>query len=131
MRSVPPFDVGIIWFALFCGLATGVNAAHYFKILHRQISLYLNDQVIQDLSRHVISLLKLLNIISSTDLIDILERGIQEPSLDKALLMSPRIGLGGLLKAFRDEDSQRGLGLVVSLLAACKAERKRTKYHAS
>jgi uncharacterized protein YjgD (DUF1641 family) len=64
---------------------------------------YLNDQVIQDLSKHVTSLLKLLNIISSTDLIDVFERGIQEPGLDKALLT------GGLLKAFRDEDFQRGL----------------------
>jgi uncharacterized protein YjgD (DUF1641 family) len=59
------------------------------------------------------TLLKLLNIISSTDLIDVLERGIQEPILDKALLTSPIIGIGGLLKAFRDEDFQRGLGLVV------------------
>jgi hypothetical protein len=29
---------------------------------------YLNDQVIQDLSKHLTSLLKLLNIVSSTDL---------------------------------------------------------------
>ncbi len=79
---------------------------------------YLNDQVIQDLSKHITSLLKLLNIVSSTDLVDILERGIQDPKLDKALLASPKIGLAGLLKAFRDEDFQRGLGLTVSLLAA-------------
>jgi uncharacterized protein YjgD (DUF1641 family) len=93
---------------------------------------YLNDQVIQDLSKHVTSLLKLLNIISSTDLIDVLERGIQEPSLDKALLTSPKIGIGGLLKAFRDEDFQRGLGLVVSLLSALgKASKKRTEQQAS
>lgn len=80
---------------------------------------YLNDQVIQDISKHLGSLLKLLNIISSTDLINILERGLQDPELDKKLLQSNnKVGIVGLLKAMSDDDFQRGLGLMVSLLRA-------------
>lgn len=80
---------------------------------------YLNDQVIQDVSKHLGSLLKLLNIISSTDLINILERGLQDPELDKKLLQSNnKVGIVGLLKAMSDDDFQRGLGLMVSLLRA-------------
>lgn len=80
---------------------------------------YLNDQVIQDLSKHLGSLFKLLNIISSTDLINILERGLQDPELDKALLDSNnKVGMLGLLKALGNDDFQRGLGLMVSLLTA-------------
>lgn len=80
---------------------------------------YLNDQVIQDLSKHLGSLFKLLNIISSTDLINILERGLQDPQLDKALLDSNnKVGILGLLKALGDDDFQRGLGLMVNLLTA-------------
>jgi uncharacterized protein YjgD (DUF1641 family) len=80
---------------------------------------YLNDQVIQDLSKHLGSLFKLLNIISSTDLINILERGLQDPELDKALLDSNnKVGMLGLLKALGNDDFQRGLGLMVILLTA-------------
>ena len=57
---------------------------------------------------------------SSTDLINILERGLQDPELDKALLDSNnnKVGILGLLKALGDDDFQRGLGLMVSLLTA-------------
>jgi uncharacterized protein YjgD (DUF1641 family) len=79
---------------------------------------YLNDQVIQDSSKHLSAVFKLLNSISSTDLVDILERGIQDPKLDKTLLDPPKIGLGGLLKSLRDEDVQRGLGIMIALLGA-------------
>ncbi|HDD69147.1 MAG TPA: DUF1641 domain-containing protein, partial [Candidatus Korarchaeota archaeon] len=62
--------------------------------------------------------LKVINVISSTDLVDILERAIQDPELDKALLNPPKVGLTGLLGALRDEDFQRGLGILVALLKA-------------
>lgn len=79
---------------------------------------YLNDQVIQDLSQLLCSVFKLANTISSTDLIDILERGLQDPELDKALLNPPKVGLVSLFKALRDEDVQRGLGIVIEILKA-------------
>ena len=79
---------------------------------------YLNDQVIQDLSKHVGTLAKMLNALSSTDLTDVLERGLQEPQLDKAIIDPPKIGLVGLLKSFGDEDVQRGMGILISLLKA-------------
>ncbi|RLI05284.1 hypothetical protein DRO26_02670 [Candidatus Bathyarchaeota archaeon] len=51
-------------------------------------------------------------------LIDVLERALQEPSLDKAILNPPKVGLLGLLSALRDEEIQRGLGILVELLKA-------------
>ena len=79
---------------------------------------YLNDQVIQDSSKHLSAVFKLVNSVSSTDLIDILERGLQDPKLDKALLDPPDVGLVGLLKAIGDEDVRKGLGIMISLLSA-------------
>ncbi|RLG40417.1 MAG: hypothetical protein DRO05_06400 [Thermoproteota archaeon] len=86
--------------------------------IYRIIRDMLNDQLIKDLSHVVSSLLKVINVISSTDLVDILERAIQDPELDKALLNPPKVGLTGLLGALRDEDFQRGLGILVALLKA-------------
>ena len=79
---------------------------------------YLNDQIIKDSSKHLSAVFKLLNSISSTDLVDILERGLQDPKLDKALLNPPKLGLVGLLKSLGDEDTQRGMGILISLLKA-------------
>lgn len=79
---------------------------------------YLNDQVIQDLAKILSSMFKLINIMSSTDLIEILERALQDPQLDKALLNPPSIGLGGLIKALRDKEVQKGLGIIIELLKA-------------
>ena len=79
---------------------------------------YLNDQVIQDLSKHINTLSKILNAISSTDLVDIFERALQDPRLDKALLDPPKLGLVGLLKSLGDEDAQRGMGILISLVKA-------------
>ena len=68
-------------------------------------------------------LFKLLNIISSTDLINILflQRGLQDQELDKVLFESNnKVGINGLLKALDDDNDyfQRSLGLTVSLLIA-------------
>ncbi|HIE24316.1 MAG TPA: DUF1641 domain-containing protein [Candidatus Korarchaeota archaeon] len=86
--------------------------------IYRIIRDMLNDQLIKDLSNIVSSLLKLVNAVSSTDLIEILERSLQDPELDKALLNPPRIGLMGLYSALRDEDVQKGIGIVITLLKA-------------
>jgi len=87
---------------------------HTFRLLQN----YLNDQVVQDMSKLMMPLLRLLNAAVSTDLIDVFERGLQDPKLDKAILDPPKVGLGGLLKVLRDEDAQRGLGVLVELLKA-------------
>ncbi len=77
---------------------------------------YLNDQVVQDLSKLASPIFKILNAISSTDLIDVFERALQDPDLDKALLNPPKVGLMGFLKALSEEDVQRGMGITIALL---------------
>jgi len=79
---------------------------------------YVNDQVISDVSKLLGPLFKLLNAVSSTDLIDVLERALQEPSLDKAIMDPPKVGLWGLLSALRDKEVQRGMGILIELLRA-------------
>ncbi len=79
---------------------------------------YLNDQVVQDLSKVLSPIFGLVGAIAATDLVDIMERGLQDPGLDKALLDPPKVGLIGLLKAIGDEDVQRGMGIMVALLRA-------------
>jgi uncharacterized protein YjgD (DUF1641 family) len=80
---------------------------------------YLNDQVIQDVSKALAPMAKLMNAVVSTDLIDILERSLQDPEFDKALLDPPRVGgIWGLMGALRDKDAQKGLGVLFELLKA-------------
>lgn len=79
---------------------------------------FLNDQVIQDVSGILSQLLKLVNGISSTDLIEVIERAMLDPELDKALTDPPKVGLWGLMSALGDDDMKRGIGIVVELLKA-------------
>lgn len=79
---------------------------------------FLNDQVMQDLSRNLLPVAKLLNAVVSTDLIDILERTLQDPELDKALLDPPKVGMFGLLGALRDKDAKKGLGILFEVIKA-------------
>ena len=79
---------------------------------------YLNDQVVQDLSRISSPVFKLISAISATDLVDIIERALQDPGLDKALLNPPRVGLMGLLGTLGNEEVQRGIGIMIELLRA-------------
>lgn len=79
---------------------------------------FFNDQVVRDVSGIMSSMMKLVNAISNTDLVDILERGLQDPELDRALIDPPEIGLWGLLSALRNEDMRKGMGVVVELLKA-------------
>ncbi|RJS74149.1 DUF1641 domain-containing protein [Methanophagales archaeon] len=78
----------------------------------------MNDQMLHDISEFVCALLKLMNAMASTDLIEIMERGLQDPNLDKALLNPPKIGIWGLIRAMRDENVQKGMGIMIELLKA-------------
>ena len=77
---------------------------------------FFNDQVVRDVSCIGSSVLKLVNAVSNTDLVDILERGLQDPQLDRALIDPPKIGFWGLLSALRNEDMRKGMGIVIELL---------------
>ena len=79
---------------------------------------FFNDQAIQDISGVISPVLKLVNAISSTDLIDILERGLMDPQLDKALIDPKKVGIWGLMSALNDDDMKRGIGIIVELLKA-------------
>lgn len=79
---------------------------------------FFNDQVVRDVSGIMSSVLKLVNAISSTDLVDILERGLQDPELDRALIDPPKVGFWGLLSALGDDDMKKGMGIVIELLKA-------------
>ncbi len=85
---------------------------------YRMLMDMMNDQMVEELSKSVSVLMKLFNGIVSTDLPDVLEKALQDPQLDKALLDPPKAGLSSLLGALRDEDFQRGLGLMIELLKA-------------
>ncbi len=79
---------------------------------------FFNDQVIHDISGILSSVLKLVNAISGTDLVDILERGLQDPELDRALMNPPKVGLWGLISALGNDDVQKGMGIIIELLKA-------------
>lgn len=79
---------------------------------------YFNDHVIKDLAETMASLMKLAGALSGTDLVNVLERAMQDPELDKALLEPPKVGLTGMLKTMGDPDVQRGMGVLMSLLKA-------------
>lgn len=79
---------------------------------------YMNDQTAHGIAQIMTTVLKITNAVMSTDLVDVMERGLQDPELDKALLEPPRVGIGGLLKQMQDEDFQKGLGVMLTLVKA-------------
>lgn len=79
---------------------------------------YINDETAHGISRLMSTVLKITNTIMSTDLVDVMERGLQDTALDKALLQPPKIGIGGLLKQTQDEDFQKGMGIMIELIKA-------------
>lgn len=79
---------------------------------------YMNDQVIRDLAIIFSSMSKLINAATSTDLIDIIERAVQDPELDKALVDPRKCGLFEILKKLNDKDVQRGMFIMLELLRA-------------
>jgi uncharacterized protein YjgD (DUF1641 family) len=82
------------------------------------IMTFLNDQAVQDLSGMISQILKLLNGLSSSDLIDILERSLMDPELDKALIKPPKMGLLQIMRALGDEDTQKGIGILLTVVKA-------------
>ena len=82
------------------------------------IMTFLNDQAIQDLSGMMAQLLKLINGLTGSDIIDLLEVSLMDPEFDKALMNPPKVGFFGLMGALRDEDTQRGIGILLALVKA-------------
>lgn len=62
--------------------------------------------------------MKLFNAAVSTDLIDLAEKALQDPELDKTLLNPPEVGVFGLLRTLGDANARKGLGIVLGLLKA-------------
>ena len=77
---------------------------------------YMNDHVIKDLAETMAALSKLATAMAGTDLVDVLEKSLQDPDLDRALLDPPKVGSMGLIKAMGDADVQRGMGIMFQLL---------------
>ena len=90
------------------------------ELIHttRLMKSFLNDQIVADLSNLLTPLLKALNAVTATDLIDVFERAMQQPDLDRAVADPPKVGTFGALGALRDKDVQRGLGIMFALLKA-------------
>jgi uncharacterized protein YjgD (DUF1641 family) len=82
------------------------------------IMTFLNDQAIQDLSGMMAQLLTLVNGLTGSDIVDLLEASLMDPEFDKALLDPPKVGLLGLMGALRDEDTQKGIGILLALVKA-------------
>jgi uncharacterized protein YjgD (DUF1641 family) len=90
------------------------EALNTFRFLQN----FLNDQVVRDLSKNLLPLMKLFNAAVSTDLIDLAEKALQDPELDKTLLNPPEVGVFGLLRTLGDANARKGLGIVLGLLKA-------------
>ena len=82
------------------------------------IMTFLNDQAIEDLSGLMAQLLKLVNGLTGSDLPELFEAALMDPEFDKALIDPPKLGLMGLLGALGNEDTQRGLGILMTLIKA-------------
>ena len=82
------------------------------------IMTFLNDQAIEDLSGLMTQLLKLVNGLTGSDLPELFEAALMDSEFDKALIDPPKLGLMGLLGALGNEDTQRGLGILMSLVKA-------------
>jgi uncharacterized protein YjgD (DUF1641 family) len=89
------------------------------------IMTFLNDQAIEDLSGLMAQLLKLVNGLTGSDLPELFEAAFMDPEFDKALIDPPKLGLMGLLGAIGNEDTQRGLGILIALVKALGKASKR------
>jgi len=86
---------------------------------------YVNDQVIQDLAGMIAPMSKLANAASSTDFVNIAERAVQDPDLDKALLNPKKGGIIDIAKKMNDKDVRRGMYIMLEFLRAMgKASRE-------
>ncbi|NLI61939.1 MAG: DUF1641 domain-containing protein [Methanosarcinaceae archaeon] len=84
----------------------------------RMLQNYMDDQTAIGIAKVTSTMLKLTNIMMSTGMIDICERALQDPQLDKAILNPPRPGFFGMIKMMGDKDFQKGLGVMTELLKA-------------
>jgi uncharacterized protein YjgD (DUF1641 family) len=82
------------------------------------IMTFLNDQAIQDLSGTMSQLLKLVNGLTGSDIVDLLEAALMDPDFDKALIEPPMVGMFGILGALGDKDTQKGVGILLALVKA-------------
>ena len=82
------------------------------------IMTFLNDQAMQDLSGMLSQLLKLVNGLTGSDIVDLLEAALLDPEFDKALVNPPKVGMFGLMGALRDEDTKKGIGILLTLVKA-------------
>lgn len=79
---------------------------------------YINDQTAHGIADITSTVLKLTNAIMCTDLVEVMERAVQDPELDKAILNPPKVGPGGLIRQMGDEDFQKGMGILITLVKA-------------
>ncbi len=79
---------------------------------------YINDETAHGIARLMSTVLKITNAIMSTDLVDVMERAIQDPQLDKELIDPHKVGFTGLIKEMRNEDLQKGMAVMIELLKA-------------
>ncbi|WMW25725.1 DUF1641 domain-containing protein [Methanolobus sediminis] len=79
---------------------------------------YMNDQTAHGIAEIMTTMFKLINAAMSTDMVEIMERAVQDPELDKAILNPPKVGLGGLIKQMGDEDFQKGMGVLLTFVKA-------------
>jgi uncharacterized protein YjgD (DUF1641 family) len=82
------------------------------------IMTFLNDQAIQDLAGMMAQILKLVNGLTGSDIVDLLEAALMDPEFDKAMIDAPKVGMFGILGALGDEDTQRGIGILLALVKA-------------
>jgi hypothetical protein len=71
---------------------------------------YINDETAHGIARLMSTVLKKTNAIMSTDFVDVLERAIQDPQLDKALIDRIKFGITGFsekweMKTFKGWDN--------------------------
>lgn len=85
---------------------------------YRLLQNYMNDETLKGIADVQSSMFKLINAMISTDFVDVLERSLQEPEFDKALIDPPQLGMMGIIREMKDEDVQKGIGVMMEFLKA-------------
>ncbi|MFZ2071734.1 MAG: DUF1641 domain-containing protein [Halobacteriota archaeon] len=104
-------------------IALGLEPADYDALVEvltvvRFLRDYMNDQMLHDISEIMCVLFKLTDAMAGSGLIDIMNRGLQDPELDKVLLNPPELGTWRLIGAMKDEEVRKGMGIMMALLKA-------------
>lgn len=85
---------------------------------YRLLQNYMNDETLKGIADVESGMFKLINAMISTDFVDVLERSLQDPEFDKALLDPPQLGMMGIIREMKDEDVQKGVGVMMECLKA-------------